>query len=101
MNFTEFTGRVPVWYRPDRKRYTVTVAPEMSSPRSFVGEFLNLLWDKTKSPCLYAGNAQGGPSEIDVPSQSVIEGNYRDYMVSGIYETLYKYSQFDHICSSP
>lgn len=98
VNFTEFLGSVPVGYNPDRKRYTVTVAPESSLPRSFVGEFLHLLWDKTESPCLYAGNAQGGPSQIDTRSQSIIEGNYRNYIVDGIFETSYEYSKFDHFC---
>ena len=100
VTFTEFSGDVPEGYNPDRQRYVVTVAPKSSPPRSFIGEFLHLLWDKTRRPCLYAGNAQGGPSQIDDLSQSVIEGNYRDYLTDGVFETSYTYSQFDHFCAS-
>lgn len=99
MNFTEYSGEVPEGDDPDRLRYIVQVTPESSAQRSFVGEFLHLLWDKTESACLYAGNAQGGPSYLDDPSHSVIEGNYRDYIVDGIFESSYEYTRFDHICN--
>ena len=76
----------------------MTVMPESSSPRSFLGEFYHLKWDTSREPCLYAGNAQGGPGyEVEDPNDSIIEGDYSDYIIpSGdLFETEFKYVQFD------
>ena len=80
--------------------YVVTVEPEDAPARSFLGHFYHLKWDKTREPCLYVGNAQGGPSyEVPDPNDSVIEGRYRDYIFDGADENLfatgYTYSQFE------
>jgi len=51
--------------------------------------------------CLYAGNAQGGSiNEVDLPNDHVIEGDYEDYEVSGLFESDFQYGQFeDHQCA--
>ena len=74
--------------------------PESSPPRSFLGAFYPLKWDGSKEPCLYVGNAQGGPSYTysdDDPRDSIIEGRYRDYIMKGgsPFETQYAYTKFD------
>ena len=52
------------------------VNPESFPARSFLGHFYHLKWDKSREPCLYVGNAQGGPSfEVPDPNDSVIEGS--------------------------
>lgn len=38
--------------------YLVTVQPEDSPSRTFLGELFERHWDNYKSPCLYAGNSQ-------------------------------------------
>ena len=76
----------------------VTVVPESSSPRRFLGEFHTQKWDFSSGPCLYVGNAQGGPSfEVEDPNDSVVEGYYREYIIEGgdLFETEYKYNQFE------
>ena len=80
--------------------YVVTVDPESSPARSFLGHFYYQKWDRTREPCLYVGNAQAGPSfEVPDPNDSVIEGYYRDYILQGedenLFATGYTYSQFE------
>ena len=76
----------------------MTVEPESSPPRSFLGHLYHLKWDKTREPCVYVGNAQGGASyEVLDPNDSVIEGRYRDYFIDDdeLFGTSYDYSQFE------
>ena len=78
--------------------YVVTVLPESSPPRSFLGLFYTQKWDHSSGPCLYVGNAQGGPSsEVQDPNDSVIEGDYLDYFIQGgdLFETEYRFVQFE------
>ena len=80
----------------------MSVHPKSSPVRSFLGEFYTYTWDATRESCLYVGDAQGGPISI-VPdpkfNDSVIEGNYWDYILQGedenLFETNYTYSQFE------
>ena len=58
------------------------------------------VWDRTRKPCLYSGNRQGGPiGDIPVdesPNGSVIEGDYMDYIVTSIFANDCKFcNQFD------
>lgn len=54
--------------------------------RSFVAVLQKRSWDRSRGPCLYAGNRQAGPTgdipEDILPNGSVIEGEYKDYIVS-------------------
>ena len=100
-SFTKFNG-TGLYEGADISRYyvvTVDSASEGGSPRSFLGEFYHLKWDKSRESCLYAGNAQGGPSyEVEDPNDSVLEGRYSEYIISNedrVFDTQYKYSQFD------
>ena len=100
VTYTRYNGTdLPAGTDPSRV-YVVRVAPESSPARSFLGHIYHLKWDKSREPCLYVGNAQGGPSfEVPDPNDSVIEGRYRDYILQGgdgnLFETSYTYSQFE------
>jgi len=66
-----------------------------SPPRSFIAEQHPATWDGKRMQCLYAGNAQGGPiNEVDIPNDYVIEGTYKDYEISGLFGSDFRYSQF-------
>lgn len=97
--FTKFNGTGLDTGFDASRYYVVTVESASGGPsRSFLGEFYHLKWDKSREPCLYAGNAQGGPSyEVEEPNDSVIEGRYREYIISNedLFETRYMYSQFE------
>jgi hypothetical protein len=80
--------------------YYVKVAYPESPFRQFTAFLHHREWDKTLAPCLYAGNRQGGPmAELPGRSDSVIDGHYRDYLTSGLYEDSFKYSKFEATCS--
>lgn len=45
--------------------------------------------------CLYAGNNQGGNVfEVERPNDSLIEGSYKDYIVSSIFASDFKFNRF-------
>ena len=119
---------LPPDYDPDQL-YLVTVKPEDSVERTFLGELFDRHWDNYQSPCLYVGNSQvsnqtqftvcqglwmqvniqfyyirtqAGPSgELKGYSDSVIEGNYAEYITSGKFEDDFTYNKFDSgKCSS-
>ena len=59
--------------------------------------FCSQTWEGQNEPCLYAGNRQGGVVyEVLGEQDSVIEGNYADYRVQGLYETRFRYSHFNN-----
>ena len=88
---------------PTDSAYYITVdniLPNTSPTRTFLAVLQIRSWDRTRGPCLYAGNRQAGPTgdipEDQLPNDSVIEGEYRDYIVSGEYATDCFYcGQFD------
>lgn len=98
MTFSNYTGEdLPSDFAPE-DIYVVTVKPESASARSFIGEFYHLKWDRSREPCLYVGNAQGGPSyDIEEPNDSIIEGEYNDYIIENddLFETTYTYVKFE------
>ena len=59
-------------------------------------------WGSDEHSCLYAGDSEGGHMyEVKSPSDSLLDGNYKDYITSSLLSTDYKYSQFnDTICMS-
>ena len=63
--------------------------PDSSTERTFVAVLQDRSWERTRVPCLYAGNRQAGPigdiPEDEVPNESVIEGEYTDYIVTSEY----------------
>ena len=88
----------------DGENYTLTMFPLAPSgqdaPRTRT--FPAMLSDKTwsldhkfampDSKCLYVGNSQGGPeSSLD---DSVIEGNWTDYITDSLYETKWTFSRY-------
>ena len=46
-------------------------------------------------PCYYVGSAQGGRTAEREENESVIEGQYTDYQVSGLFDDDFVYSQFE------
>ncbi len=77
--------------------YTVTVQPVGGVQRTFVAELYHRSWDRTQSPCYYAGSSQGGPlNEFDSPSDPVIQGRYTQYRLRELQDTDFVYSQFDN-----
>lgn len=54
------------------------------------------MWDFSQKHCFYAGDRQGGPSNmVDNPNDSPIEGQYQNYWVPGPFSTHFVFSQFD------
>lgn len=84
--------------------FALSVHHPQSAARTFVVEYFTLKWDSSRDTCLYAGNSQGGPLlEIDDPefNDAVIEGNYLDYIVDGLFTNSYTFSQFRSTCTFP
>ena len=77
--------------------YIVSINYPEQEPRRFLAMLDTPLWDKSrKGYCLYAGNSQGGKLvELESPNDSVIEGEYTDYMVSDSFAYEFSYSHFD------
>ena len=76
--------------------YTVYVDHPKSEPRHFTGLRYPMSWEFESKECLYVGNKQGGPiSEVDDPNDSVIEGDYQDYITADSFETDFKYTVFN------
>ena len=85
--------------------YSVTMFPPtsdldvpMAMNRTFAADLGDKTWSlnheyaKSNSKCLYAGNGQGGPeSDSD---DSVIQGNWTDYITDGLYKTNWIYSRY-------
>ena len=87
------TGLIP-GYDP----YTMTVEyPQATEVRTFVGVLIPRLWNHDSAQCIYAGNSQGGSTGTgpSAPMDSVIEGEYRDYRVTGLFGVDFLYSKFE------
>ena len=94
VELSQFTGPTP---NDEEGYYIVKVTPADGDVREFIGSLYPLTWDYTRTPCLYAGNQQGGKViEFDDPSGSVIEGFYWDYGVTSLFGTEFKFSQFNN-----
>ena len=82
-------------YFLEEELFVITVNPMDSQQRRFVAELYDQVWDTTLGVCFYAGSIQAGPvAEIDEPNDSVIQGVYSDYHVSGLFDSEFMYSQF-------
>ena len=76
--------------------YNVTVNPSTATSRSFAAVLSHGTWERTLKPCLYAGNAQGGPISEVAGDDSVIEGDYFEYTVEdGIFGTNFAYNRLE------
>ena len=57
-------------------------------------------WNMKNGPCYYVGNSQGGPSQSNDQTESVIEGKVGQYETDTLFSTSFVYSQFDEsICT--
>ena len=90
-------GRQAVGY------YIINITQAGSPARVFTGFISSLAWDYSPGPCLNAGDSQGGPAfEIEAPNDPVIEGHYKDYIVSGAFdETGYAFGRFEDTSCIP
>lgn len=86
----------PMHYNIDNL-WVISVTPPSGSMRSFVAELYERAWDNSRSPCLYAGNSQGGPSIEFAANHTdpVIEGHYTHYRVDSRFGTDFRYKKFD------
>ena len=85
--------------RPDANHFAVTLKKASGEQRSFFAHLYGRTWDRKQKPCLYAGSSQGGRT-MEVPSLNgtVIEGHYEHYIVDGLMEPKFEYSQFKSQC---
>lgn len=83
--------------RTSMNAYLITVKYSDQNSRQFLSMLDSPVWDAQRGGyCLYAGNRQGGAiSELLSPNDSVIEGWYTDYIVSGAFGFEFDYSHFD------
>ena len=66
----------------------------MATARAFIAALFQRTWDRTLKPCLYGGNAQGGPITEVAGDDSVIEGEYFEYEVTdGIFGSNFMYNR--------
>ena len=73
--------------------YLIELMPRNKPKRRFIGFLYPRTWNFDNFPCIYAGNAQGGPiyeAADGEPNDSLIEGSIGDYVQSD-----FAYSQFD------
>lgn len=76
--------------------YVVTVDHPDDPPRQFVAELFERTWDKSRRPCLYAGDGQGGSIFDPVtPNDPVIAGTFRDYEVSSLFGSDFVYNKLE------
>ena len=84
--------------RPDTNHYAVTVSAPGDTRRFFAWKAPRT-WEKKKMSCLYSGNGQGGPlKEVTSLPDSVIQGTYDEYEVSGLFDPDFKYEMFNSQC---
>ena len=94
ISVSDYTGDLGVLDPNDAIYYinipnTRSIEPTTRRSRTFVAVLQKRSWDRSRGPCLYAGNRQAGPTgdipEDILPNDPVIEGEYKDYIVSGKY----------------
>ena len=84
---------------PDARHFAVTVNKASGKQRRFFAYLYGRTWDRKQKPCLYAGSSQGGRTwEVSSLNGSVIEGRYNDYIVDGLLDPKFEYSQFQFQC---
>ena len=85
---------------PRPNHYAVNVTAPDGSMRRFFAWKLPYTWERKRQNCLYSGDAQGGLLyEVTSLSDPVIQGNYDEYAVSGLFDPDYKYEMFDSSCN--
>ena len=83
---------------PGPGHYAVTVNAPSGTRRFFAWKY-SRTWDQEGVNCLYSGNAQGGTLyEVTSLPDPVIQGTYKDYTVSGLFHSEYKYEMFRPHC---
>ena len=84
-------------FNADENYYIVTVDPPDSRSRRFLSLRFTRVWDNSPRVCFYAGSGQGGRSGmLPEADDSVIEGNYREYLVEDLYAHVFTYAEFEY-----
>ena len=87
-----------------QNHYIVTVDHPDAPERKFIGSMYFLTWEFEETPCIYAGNGQGGPlAEFSTTSTNdpVIQGEYTDYSVTRPFEVDFVYAIEDEGSCNP
>ena len=63
--------------------------------RKFKGLLYPQTWSNLNKNCIYAGDSQGGRSYGAPLNETVIEGNYLQYIVDGLFECNYTFGRFE------
>ena len=70
--------------------------PASATSRHIPAWLSKVTWGFDNTPCLYAGNADGGPvAEVERPNDPLIEGKIQDYIVTEMFQTAFLYEQFE------
>ena len=68
-----------------------------SAPRRVPARLGPLWFGAGQAQCLYAGDTQGGlVYEVESPNDSLIEGSYKEYIISSIFGRDFKFNRFEH-----
>ena len=98
---------IPISVQPPNQDglYNITVTnpstldDEVSQSRSFLGRRLPRTWDNTPQTCFFVGDSQGGPRYEDGEEyDSVIQGDYTEYIVDSLFTTEFEYARFNSQC---
>ena len=81
--------------------YEIEFSHPLSDTRHVPAWLSEVTWGFDNTPCLYAGNAEGGSVyEVFSPNDPLIEGTLQDYNVTGMFETSFRYEQFnENLCT--
>ena len=102
MAVSKYTGTVTGNSMNASDMYVVTMSAgaAVTPSRSFVGNLNSYMWNSEIKPCLYVGDNQGNRiAEATNNNGPVIEGNHKNYMTSGPFETDHSFNQFTGKCS--
>lgn len=75
--------------------YIEMYAPGHAKYRLIPAVFNDLVWDHSNDGCYYVGDSQGGPEKSRDSIQSVIEGDYTQYVTNELFNTSFRYKRFD------
>lgn len=84
-----------------QQAYKIELQPKNKPTRTFIGFLEDVTWDFTPQQCLYVGNAQGGPineAADGEPNDSLIEGDYTQYIMDSSYDVGFTYQHFNSQC---
>ena len=81
-------------------KYHIALQPLNSPIRRVPANSIMLKWGQNLRECLYAGSLQGGaiPGAPNA-NDTLIEGNYREYITDSAFDADFIYKQFNVSCA--